>query len=193
MKTGVLGGTFDPFHCGHLYIATELIKRKVVDNVCLVPTYSHAHKTDEKITDFNIRLEMLEIAVKNEKKILISDIESRMEKPSYTYKTLKKLSEFSENDFYLIIGKDQLWNFNKWYKWKEISQEFKIIVFDREINQTDIQPDFLENLLYTEILSDKIQISSTDIREKVKCGKSIKGLVPEVVEKYILKNGLYKQ
>jgi len=193
MKTVFFGGTFDPVHNGHIRLARHILDKKLAQKVLLVPVFTPPHLKSHPLSPFKVRYKMLDIATDDEKNIEISDIESKMESPSYTYKTLKRLQQERNEDISLMIGEDQLKVFDTWYEYKKILKEFKLIVFKRG---EDI-PENIQNIVkdakivWTELSC--MDISSTVIREKVRRGIDIKEMVPSGVAEYIERKRLYRR
>ncbi|PKM70830.1 MAG: nicotinate (nicotinamide) nucleotide adenylyltransferase [Firmicutes bacterium HGW-Firmicutes-18] len=186
MKIGIFGGSFDPVHNGHIEIAKKAIEQIKLDFLSFVPAFLPPHKF-RKLTDAFHRKKMLQLAVKDFSKLKISDFEIKRKKKTYTYQTLKYFrKEYPSAELYFVIGSDSARDLKNWKNIKEITRVSKIVFAQRKGYKVKIKKDFvkLEGII--------AGISSTDIREKIKRGFSIKGLVPTVIEKYIKKNGLYK-
>ena len=190
MKIGLLGGTFDPIHIGHLVIANWIREDLGLEKVIFIPTGNPPHKLNCKVTDIKDRLEMVRLAINDNSHFEISDIEIRNEKISYTVNTLREFSE-TGNEIYYIIGEDSLKELPKWKNPEEILK-LSYIVTVRRPNVSKYKIKFRNSKKIIFFDSLEISISSTQIRERVKEGKSIKYLVHPAVEKYIKEKGLYK-
>ncbi len=198
-KIGIIGGTFDPIHFGHLFIAQTALDRLNLNKVLFIPTGKSPHKEEKLITSAYKRIDMIKLAIKGNPKFDISTIEVIREKTSYTIDTIKELQEYydKETEFYFIMGSDSLLEMESWEKYKELLGLTRFIVMTRQGFKNQLLDDKIE--LFTEkyganIIKSKIpilDISSTDIRKRVKEEKSIKYLLPENVERYIFNNGLY--
>lgn len=198
MKIGILGGTFNPIHYGHLLHAENIRTRKKLDKIIFVPSKNPPHKMDMKIPSFNIRKTMVEIAIKSNPFFLMSEIESHRLGPSYTVDTLAELKSMqAEDEFYLILGADSILSIETWKDYEDILTSIKVLVIDR---YKDRIQDLDKNILkYKKNYGDNIEkvqaplidISSTDIRDRIKKGLSIKYYLPEDVENYIYENQLY--
>ncbi len=165
MTIAVLGASFDPSHNGHLTIAENVLKSQKADKVILMPV--NIHPFAKKLSNASHRLAMAKLLAGNN--IEVSDLEIKRGKISYTIDTLNELKKlYPEDHFSWIIGSDQLEKFSKWKSWQYIVNDFGIIVAPRD------NP-----------------VSSSEIRKKIKERKTIKNLVPEKVEEYIMKNKLY--
>lgn len=185
-KIGIIGGTFDPIHNGHLNIAECAMREYHLDKVIFLTSGNPPHKRGRKILDASIRHIMVKRAVSGKNGFEACDWEVRREEYSYTYNTLVYFNEIYKNDeIFFIIGGDSLRDFDTWYKPQEILKLCTLLVYDREGGSTDAA-------FAHRIHGAKINISSTEIREKVKNGEDISGLVPECVREFIERNNLYK-
>jgi len=199
MKIGILGSSFDPPHIGHVLIARQIKEILKLDEIWLMPCYSHPF--NKKLNEPKLRLEMVKFL--EEDYVKVKDFEIKKEKVSFSIETLEDLEKFFPNNkFYWIIGSDQLESFKKWKKWKEIIENHGLIIFSRSNVLKDFEKKVISYLGLKEIPKNLIilntqnliltNISSTRIRERIKQGKSIKYLVPEKVEEYIIEHKLYK-
>jgi nicotinate-nucleotide adenylyltransferase len=187
MKIGILGGTFNPVHIGHLILAEEAREKLGLDKVIFIPANLPPHKDNIDIADPQARLKMLKLAAKGNKYFAVSDIEIRRSGRSYTIDTIKTLKDkYKGDELYFIIGSDLL----KYLEgWKDLSEIFKIVKF---IAAT--RPGYpLENIpAYIKTLGIRaVDISGFSVRQCVKEGKSFRYLVPEAVFEYINKTKLY--
>lgn len=190
MKIGIYGGSFNPIHVGHTSLAKSLCVRGLVDEVWFLVSPLNPLKQDKQadILNYEDRLALARIATEKEDCLHVSDFESHLPVPSYTYTTLQKLSEaYPEHDFSLVIGADNWAHFNRWYKADEIIQNHTIIVYKR--------PGYdISSVLPNVIVADTplFDISSTQIREMIRRGEhpSADMLSPEVFE-YIKSRRLY--
>ncbi|MFH0948223.1 MAG: nicotinate-nucleotide adenylyltransferase [Elusimicrobiota bacterium] len=186
LKIGIFGGSFDPVHKGHLKLAQKAIEQLNLDFLFFVPAFLPPHKF-RKLSDASHRKKMLQLVLKNAPKFLISDFELKLKKRIYTYQTLKYFhKKYPKAELFFIIGSDSASDLKNWKNVKEIMQISKIVFAERNGYKTKIRKNFIK---LEGVVADT---SSTDIREKVKKIFSIKGLVPTVIEKYIIKNELYK-
>ena len=212
-RVGLFGGTFDPIHFGHLRAAEEIKEILSLDKVYFIPSAIPPHKSNLEITNSSKRLEMLKLAIEGNKYFDVSEFELQSETPSYTIKTLEYFNHVEPNtEYYFILGNEQ---FNHIESWKDYKGLFKISNFavitrpgfsEPGLNKVPLalKDDFLyynciENVIsYTNKTKDivfieikGIEISSTDIRTFVKSKKSIKYLVPDKVQNFILSQKLY--
>jgi len=198
MNIAILGGSFDPPHRGHAIIAKRLLKLNKFDEVWLIPLFSHPF--NKSLSSPQKRLEMTKLLENG--KIRVSDFEIKKRRTSYTIATLKTLGKNSPRDrFSLIIGTDQVKDFTKWKNWKEIINNFKLIIVPRagfkkaekELKDIAKQIDFPKNII---LINKKefppIYISSTFARQKIRQRKSAITMLPKKIEEYIIRNKLYR-
>lgn len=198
MKIGVLGGTFDPIHYGHLIIGEQARDELRLDEIIFIPTGNPAHKEESNVSDAEIRYEMLELAIKGNKDFRKSSIEIDRQGKSYTIDTIKQLKrQYNRDEIYFLIGEDSLFQLETWHKFMELKEECNFVVCRRYIrNENKIRNKikYMKDKYNMDIyLLDTpiIEISSTKIRDLFSQGKSIKYLLPEEVESYISENNIY--
>lgn len=192
-KILIFGGTFNPIHNGHLILAENSINEEGFDKVVFIPTMNPYYKDT---LDFDTRLKMLKMAIKDNDKFAYSSIEKKYNLEGKLYLILEKISKLSDDDVTILIGSDSLMNLDWWYKVDEILKKYKIIVLKRDDEDEAIEMKINE---YKEkygadikVLNNKrVEISSSMIREMIKEGKSIKYLVRDDVEKFIKDENLY--
>ena len=209
-KVGILGGTFDPVHKGHLAIAKMVIDRYRLDEILFIPAFSPPHK-DRKLTSFSHRVAMLEAALEDDPHMSVSIIEAERNAPSYTVDTLVELHQrLVSSSFYLIIGADMFAEIQLWYKYSDLFELADVIVAARPGVSFEVIADQVAKLPGN-FSFDKTQqmwcredgfkvfycadvaesVSSSEIRNLLAQGSSVaKYLVPSVVE-YIQNNSLY--
>lgn len=188
MKQAFLGGTFDPPHLGHLMLAQEALEQYSLEKVFFVPSRNPPHKNSYEISDFNHRLRMVELAIMGNQSFQVADLESR-EFPSYTVDMLENISTDNYRPCF-IIGMDSLREMHTWRKPERILELADILVGTRpDSDSSSVNPDFLNKVSLFEFPG--IWISSSDLRKRIKQGRSISYLVPERVENYIRSGGLY--
>lgn len=178
---GLLFGSFNPIHNGHITLATFILKHKPLDEIWFVVSPLSPFKKSKILLDKNDRLDMVKLAIKPFKKFFVSDIEFKMKTPNYTIDTLYEIKKkYPEDSFSLIIGEDNLENFKNWKDSNLIIENFKIYVYPRNFSKS--KPNLNFNTLY-KINAPTINISSTDIREFIKKNEDIDGLLsPEVLD-----------
>lgn len=192
MRIGIFGGTFDPIHHGHLIMASCAYERLELDKVYFMPAGNQPLKEGE--SPFNQRLEMIKLSIENDSRMSYTDIEDSLE-PSYTYNTIMKLNSICDDELFFIMGADSFESIERWYKYEELLKEIKIIVVDRlgSSNLFNLQEKYKDIAKEINILKGPIiEISSTEIRNKVKKGQDIRYLVPERIIQYIDYENLYK-
>jgi nicotinate-nucleotide adenylyltransferase len=190
-KLGILGGTFDPPHLAHLIAGEWAGEVFALDRLLFIPANIPPHKSSERISSGAHRLAMTQIAIQGNDKFEVSNIELDRRGTSYTIDTLREIQEeYSPEKIFLFIGLDQLAIFNTWHKSEEIFEIAEVVVMARP-SHTLGEIDFsLMNRV--KVLSiPLLDISSTEIRERVRAGKSIRYVVPDKVREYIAEHRLY--
>ena len=197
-KIGLLGGTFDPIHIGHLLIAEDAREALGLDTVVFIPAGRPWLKANQSVTDPQHRLAMVGLAIGPNPHFQVSDIEVRRQGPTYTVDTLEQLQQdYSPNtEKFLILGMDSL---NELARWRSPERLFDlcVVVGVSRPGQEEIDIDKLESIAegasgkIVLISGPSVGISGTNIRDRVVHGKSIKYRVPVDVESYILEHGLY--
>lgn len=193
MKVCLFGGTFDPPHLGHLIIAQTIFEAENFDQIVFVPAYQPPHKNGMKISPVDQRLEMLNIAIKENPNFIMSDLEIERKGLSYSIDTImeyKKQNNLNSNELFYLMGSDSLRQFNKWKNPKMIIDESRVIVAIRPgFRPSDIPNWILAKIQFASI--PRIEISSTTIRKRWVNDKTIRYMVTESVWQYINKNKLY--
>ena len=187
-RIGILGGTFDPPHNGHIAIATAALKELRLDKIIFIPAGNPPHKTKRVVSSIDDRLQMLRLALHGITYFEISDIEINRIGLSYTVDTLRELCiKYPNDQFFYLIGADNVSEMETWYKPDEIISLATVAAANRPgFSPTGI---FRDKILYFNMLP--MEISSTMVRRLVKSNDSISGLVPPPVEDYIKRKGLY--
>ncbi len=196
-RIGILGGTFDPIHIGHLILAENAYEQYSLDRVFIMPSGRPPHKSDRDISPAEVRSAMVKLSITGNRHLNYSGFELERSGYIYTVDTLRLLNqEYQDTMFYFILGEDSLDSFHKWHMPEEIVKLAQILVAVRSEGQ-DIKEkvdkfnsDFNCNarILNTPFMN----ISSSDIRNRVADKRSIKYMVTGDVEKYIYNNGLYR-
>lgn len=188
MKIGILGGTFNPIHTGHLILAEEAREKLGLDRVIFVPAYLPPHKQDGGIIAASERLSMVKLAIKSNRYFAVSDIEIKRDGRSYTIDTVKQFKKiYPADELYFIIGSDLL---NYLEEWKELGEIIKMVNFTvatRPGYPLERIPSYISTLAIR-----AVDISGFGIRQAIKEKKSFRYLVPEAVFSYITKRGLYR-
>lgn len=187
----VYSGSFNPIHNGHIALAEYLVDRQIVDEVWVIITPQNPLKPSDTLINDNLRLQMARLALEGRKGIVVSDVEIHLPKPSYTIDTLRFLqSQYPLYSFCLLIGQDNVTIFDKWKSYRQILQDFRVLVYPRSGATTTEQLKYPEMQLLTD--APTVDISSTDIRNRVKSGLPITGLLPDAVAEFITEHRLYK-
>ena len=201
-RIGILGGTFDPIHLGHLIIAEQARDQYQLDRVLLIPSghsYFKDHRS-KKVQPAQVRLEMTKIAAGSYKPFEVSDIEVNRPGNTYSFETLEELKALNpESELFFIVGADTICSMRTWREPQRIFNVCTVLAAMRE-DQVDpeefqretqaLEKDFGARIYPVSI--PNIGISSTQIRERAASGKSIHYLVPDALESYIIETGIYK-
>lgn len=201
-RVGVLGGTFDPVHYAHLAIAEEVYHALKLARVVFVPAGQPPHKPGYRVTPVGQRVRMLEQAIASNEHFALSLVDVQRAGPSYTVDTLRLLHEEwgSRTGLYFVIGGDSLRDLPTWYNPTGVIAQATIVALMRpgygEIDRwraelTARLPGIQSRLITLE--GPRMDISSTDLRQRVAEGRPIRYQTPEVVEQYILRHGLYRR
>ncbi len=199
-KIGIMGGTFDPVHYGHLVTAEAVRAEFNLDKVLFIPAGKPPHKDNESITEPVHRYRMTVLAAATNPHFEVSRLELEKSRTTYTVDTIKELiSLYGEaTAFYFITGADAILEILTWHKAEELLSLCQFVAATRPgFNKQDLEQKILEiqskyNRRIFSITVPSLAISSTDIRNRVRCGMPIKYLLPEGVEKYIQENGIYR-
>lgn len=198
-KIGIMGGTFDPIHVGHLMLAEQAYDKFNLDKVLIMPAGNPPHKSNEVSALTKHRVQMTRLAIEGNKHFELSLIEVERSGYTYTYETLEILTkENPDVEYYFILGADSLMEVNKWKETQRIFQCATILVATRynleskELNKKikEVAKEYNGKIYLLD--TPNIDLSSTLIRTLVSTGKSIKYYVTSDVERYIYKNKLYK-
>jgi nicotinate-nucleotide adenylyltransferase len=197
-RLGVLGGTFDPIHIGHLIMAEAAWEEYGLDAVAFVPSYRPPHKDGSGLAHFSHRLEMARRATRENPHFAVSDIEKMTDGPSYTISTIRLLRELVDDDceIYFFTGADQIMAIDTWKSYRELLEICHFIAVTRDAAGPGLNEKVDDIYRMTGRKLDilripNIEVSSTSIRDRVSSGKSIRYMVTDEVEAYIRSNGLY--
>lgn len=186
MRIAIFSGSFNPIHNGHLAIAQEVLKQGAADELWFLVSPQNPLKTNFDLLPENDRFEMVKLATENEYHMIASNFEFSLLRPTYTINTLEKLRiKYPQHHFLLLIGGDNFAIFHKWFEYQRIINEFGLIVYPRP----GIQKEAIVQFPNTTVISAPlIDLSATEIREKLKKGESIEDMVPEKVAFYLRHN-----
>jgi len=187
MKIGILGGTFNPIHIGHLILAEEAREKLLLDRVIFVPAYLPPHKDTADIAPAQHRFQMIEAAIKGNKFFAVSDIEIKRDGLSYTIDTLKEFKKtYRDDELYFISGSDLLKYLDEWKDLNEILKIVKFVVATRPGYPLDKIPSYIQTVAIR-----AVDVSAFEVRSCVKQNRSFRYLVPEGVFAYINRERLY--
>ena len=190
MNIGLFFGSFNPVHTGHLIIGNIMAENAGVDQVWFVVSPQNPFKNNNSLAHEFDRYDMVRVAIGDDPKLRVSDVEFQMPKPSYTVDTLTYLqAQHPEHNFSLILGSDNLLHFEKWKNYEQILKHFKLLVYQRP-GQTDHALFQHESVKVIE--APLLDISATFIRSMIKDGKSIRYMVPLAVEEFIRDKKLFQ-
>ena len=190
-KIGLYLGTFNPIHNGHITLANYFANNTDLDEVWVVLTPQNPFKKNYNLIEDDYRLEMANNTFNHLKNIKVSDIEFKLDKPNYTIDTINRLSEdFPNKQFTLLIGEDNLANFHHWKDYSKILEVVEVFVYPRTTT-TNVDNELINNKKIKILDAPKIEISSDEIRKKMKEGVDIKSYLPKVVYEYIIEKRLY--
>lgn len=197
MRIGILGGTFDPPHNGHIYLGMNFARALALDRVLTVPAAVPPHKPGRKISSDADRLEMCRLAF-DDPVFTVTDLELRREGKSYTVDTLTQLkTEYPDDELYLLIGSDMLLYFDRWYRWREIKAMCTLCSFSRSDDEGfERLREYADGTLGGGVIlldQPPMEISSTEIRRRVSAGEDYDDLLPGPVAEYIRAHGLYRE
>ncbi|MFW5996586.1 MAG: nicotinate-nucleotide adenylyltransferase [Verrucomicrobiota bacterium] len=201
-RLAVFGGSFDPLHNAHLFIAGEIIRRELADEVLFVPAKQPPHKESVKLTDAETRLKMLYNTLSFYPDFAVSDIEVIREETSYTYDTLHLIAAaYTESDISFVMGGDSLAELHQWYRATELVQTFPLIIYPRPGFSMPSYAELAHRFGYKNArkLLDSVldihgfPVTATGVRELATRKMSLAGLVPESVQNFIVEYELYNQ
>ncbi|RDU23168.1 nicotinate-nucleotide adenylyltransferase [Anaerosacchariphilus polymeriproducens] len=197
-KVGIMGGSFDPIHIGHLILAESAYEQFDLEQVLFIPTGNPPHKDISIFSTSKQRLEMVSLAIQDNSHFQLSTLEMEREGVIYTFRTLEIIkNQNPDTDYYFIMGADSLFDFESWKEPSKITEYCTLLVATRENMENQALKDkilYLKNKYKSRIQilnTPNIDISSRSVRESVKNGSTIKYFVPKEVETYIKKNHLY--
>lgn len=199
-KIGIMGGTFNPIHNGHLVLANSAYKQFHLEEILFMPSKNPPHKEHKNIVSDDHRLKMISLAISDIPYFTLSTVELEREGTTYTVDTLESLWKTKGSiSFYFIIGADSLFQIETWKKPEEIMKLAKFIVASRYGLSNEAMNQQIEYLNHTyntnieRIKMPDIDVSSKHIRENIKNSNSVKKYIPKAVEEYIDKYDLYQE
>lgn len=196
IKTGVFGGAFNPPHTGHINLAKEAIEQLKLRKLLIIPTFESPHKAT-KLAPFEERAEMCRRAfsgISDKCEVEICEIERELGGISYTINTLRALKKrYTDARFFLLIGGDMLFSFTEWYKYESILKECEVCAAARGGDNFSEMLEYATEVGHIKVLpTNVVDISSTEIREKIQKGEDTSAWINEDVRGYIEEKGLYR-
>ena len=198
-KVGIMGGTFNPIHNGHLLIAESAYEQLGLDEVRFIPTGRSPHKQGQQILDSAERMHMVELAIADNPAFVVDDREVRSDRLSYSYLTLEQMhAVYPEYKLYFIMGGDSLRDFKTWYQPQRICQCAALVAAIRDacdLEHLQMYADELHELYGADVYllhTPNLSVTSSELRERAAKGRSIRYQVPDVVRDYILEKQLYQ-
>jgi len=202
VREGILGGSFDPVHNGHLHVARECRRRLSLDRVLFIPARVPPHKRDVSLTDAEHRLEMVKLAIAGAAGLAVSDAELKRTGPSYTVDTVAdELARLGKGaKIFFLMGADQALDLHIWHDVEKLVRLCTLVPIPRphfSLRELDrlkakLPAYIVQNLKLAALEIPPVDISATEIRRRVRAGQSISELVPPAVEEYIRMHGLYR-
>lgn len=193
-KVGIFGGAFNPIHNGHTALVRAASEALKLRETLIIPTAVSPHKKREGAT-FEERMEMCGIVFGGEARYTVSDIEQKLGAPNYTIHTVRALKDIypKDTEFYLILGGDMLFYFEHWYRNEALRKECRVVAAARENDSYTDLVEYANELGRVKVLNlPVIEVSSSEIREKIRRGESTAGLLDDRVRAYIDERGLYR-
>ena len=204
MRIGLFGGSFNPIHKGHVALGRAMLEKAGLDEVWYMVSPENPLKHgNTDLAPEQMRLRMVEAALKNERRLRASDYEFRLPKPSYTWNTLRHLrTDYPKHTFVLIIGGDNWVHFHRWAHYEEILRDYEVAVYPRRDDSQDtsvpipieeeIEKGNIEVKGVTHIEVPLLDVSSTMVRQRIRRGEDITSLIPETVVAEVEKYSLYR-
>lgn len=198
---GIMGGTFDPVHNGHLLLGRQAYEEYKLDEVWFMPSANPPHKKDHPVTDVELRCEMVRLAITEHPYFRLSRFEADRVGNTYTAETLTLLHQACpEHCFYFIIGADSLYEIEKWYHPEQVLARAVFLVANREYEDArltiDQQMEYLKHRYQADIRPlhcEEVDIASAELRQMAARGRKLFKYVPKAVEAYIEAHGLYQE
>lgn len=200
-KLGVLGGTFNPIHHGHLIVAREAMELLGLDRVLIMPNARSPLRIEEELVPAEVRLEMVRLAVEGEPGLEACDVETSRKGTSYLVDSLRILQQrYPRAELSFLMGVDSLITFERWREVERIVEMVRVCVMPRpgtdgkaELSALESRCPELAGRLTLMEAGPRIDISATDIRDRVRSGRSVRYLVPDAVAEYIREKGWFKK
>ncbi len=192
MRLGVFGGTFDPPHIGHLIVAEDVAAALELDRVLFIPAGTHPLKGARVETPSDLRVRMIAAATSGSELFLVDDREVLRTGPSYTIDTIHELkAESPAAELYLLIGSDILGEIHRWHRIEELVHAAQLVVMSRA--GSDMDPGSVAGVAVVSVGVTHVDISSSDVRERVRTGRPYRYLVPGPVYEIMVDQALYRE
>lgn len=193
MRLAIFGGSFDPPHLGHLIAATDAFEQLSLDRIILVPTATQPLKIGRVVAGAEQRVAMSRLLVERDPRFEVSTLEVERGGLSFTIDTLAHFAELHPAaERYLLLGADVLASFGQWREPERVLQLARLVLLERQSDVRVATPDMRMGADVIRLPTRRIDISSTEIRERVRTGRTIRGFVTEAVAAYIERAGLYR-
>lgn len=197
-RYAIYGGSFDPIHSGHIALAESAVNECALDKLIFMPAYTSPFKQDRHVTDGRDRCGMIEAVLRLNRAFCLSRYEVTKEGPSYTVETLRYWSRLLGGELSFVLGFDSVVQLDKWYMGEEILREYHLITARRPDTDDDEGMRLIEGFRerykssITVLSMQPVDASSTEIRDRIRAGEPLGGLVPPGVEEYIIEHDLYR-
>ena len=188
-RTGIMGGTFDPPHNAHIAIAEKALGEIPLDAVLFMPTPDPPLKPAAQVTRYDDRVEMVRLAIEGRKGLELSRLEEVRTGPSYTVELLRHFRSVAGGEPYLILGADSVCDLPRWREPEKILELATLVVFPRTGYSSRLAVKGDASVVLFE--SPVIDLSSTELRERIRGGAAVRGLLPDAVAEFVLDKGLY--
>ena len=193
MRLGIFGGSFDPPHVGHLLAATDAVDRLGLDRLVFIPAATQPLKVGRAAASAEHRLAMTRLMVAGEQQFEVSDVEVQRAGLSFTVDTLSHFADRAPaDDRYLLLGADALSLFGQWRSPAQVASLARLAILQRGDDTPATLPVEVDPARVERLPTRRVDVSSTEIRERVRVGKSIRGFVTEGVAEYIARHRLYR-
>ncbi len=188
MRIGIMGGTFDPIHVGHLIAASEVYRELQLDRVLFIPAGQPWQKADRVVSSARDRLAMVECAIESDSRFMASDIEIIHDGPTYAVETMDKLlADNPEDEFFWIVGEDVLATLTTWHDWERFVHQVTVVVVNRQGDHAIEAP-----FECVRVSMPEVRVSATQLRSRIARGDDCRYLVTDAVSAYIAEHAMYR-
>ena len=192
MRLALFGGSFDPPHIGHLLVAVDAAEQLALDRVLFMPAATQPLKAGRVVAAAEHRVAMVRLLVQGDPRLDVSTIEVDRAGLSFTVDTLAQLAERQPQDTrFLLLGDDVLASFGQWKEPRRILELAQVVLLEREGQQSAL-PGAMDGAEVVRLRTRRVDVSSTEIRERIRAGKSVRGMVTDGVAEYIGRAGIYR-